>query len=91
MCLKFAGWVANSVDPDEMLHSAASHLGLHFLLRPVCPDTYGKYGTRKMFCGGMKNISTQGGSQVKVLAITSRHTQNYWKTVDSNINPCHGE
>ena len=44
LCLKIAGWVAISVDPDEMLHSAASHLGLHCLLRPVCPNTYGKYG-----------------------------------------------
>ena len=44
LCLKIAGWVANSVDPDEMLHSAASHLGLHCLLRPLCPNTAGKYG-----------------------------------------------
>ena len=35
--------MANSVDPDEMLHSAASsHLGLHCLLRPVGPNIYGK-------------------------------------------------
>ena len=45
LCLKIAGLVANSVDPDEMLHSAASHLGLHCLLRPVSPNTYGKYGS----------------------------------------------
>ena len=32
--------MANSVDPDEMLHSAASHLGLHCLLRPVGPNRY---------------------------------------------------
>ena len=44
LCLKIAGWVANSVDPDEMPHYVASHLGLHNLLRPVCPNTYGKYG-----------------------------------------------
>ena len=44
LCLKIAGWVANSVDPDETPHSAASHLGLYCLLRPVCPNTYGKYG-----------------------------------------------
>ena len=37
--------MANSVDPDETPHSAASHLGLYCLLRPVCPNTYGKYGT----------------------------------------------
>ena len=35
----------NSVDPDEMLHSVASHLGLHYLLRPVFPNTYGKDST----------------------------------------------
>ena len=44
LCLKIAGWVANSVDPDETPCSAASHLGLYCLLRPVCPNTYGKYG-----------------------------------------------
>ena len=27
---KIAEWVANSVDPDETPHSAASHLGLQF-------------------------------------------------------------
>ena len=52
LCLKIAGWVANSVDPDETPHSAASHLGLYCLLRPVCPNIYGKYGiysTRTLF------------------------------------------
>ena len=44
LCLKIAGWVANSVDPDETPRSAASHLGLYCLLKPVCPNTYGKYG-----------------------------------------------
>ena len=37
--------MANSVDPGEMLHSAVSHLGLHCLFRPVCPNTYHKFGT----------------------------------------------
>ena len=44
LCLKIAGLVANSVDLDEMPHSAASHQGLHCLLRPVCPNIYGNYG-----------------------------------------------
>ena len=44
LCLKIAGWVTNSVDPDETPHSAASYLGLNCLLRPDCPNTYGKYG-----------------------------------------------
>ena len=30
---KIAGWVANSVDPDQMLCSAVSDLGLHCLLQ----------------------------------------------------------
>ena len=41
--LKIAGWVANSGDPDEMQHSAASHLGLLCLLVPFCLNMYGKY------------------------------------------------
>ena len=44
LCLKIAGGVANGVDPDEMPHSAVSYLGLHCLPRPVCLNTYGKYG-----------------------------------------------
>ena len=34
-CLKIAGWVTNSVDPDETPHCVVSHLGLHCLLRPA--------------------------------------------------------
>ena len=34
--------MAYRVDPDETPRSAASHLGLHCLLRPVCPNTYSK-------------------------------------------------
>ena len=36
--------MANSVHPDETPRSAASHLGLYCLLRPICPNIYGKYG-----------------------------------------------
>ena len=39
-----AGWVANSVDPDQMLHSTASDLGLQCLLRPICLNIMGIYG-----------------------------------------------
>ena len=31
--------MANNVDSDQMLHSAASDLGLHCLRRPICPNT----------------------------------------------------
>ena len=44
LCLKIAGSMAKRVDPDEPPRSAAAHLGLHCLLRPVCPSMYGKYG-----------------------------------------------
>ena len=40
MYLKIAGWVANNVDSDEIPHSAVSHLGLHYLLRPVCLNSH---------------------------------------------------
>ena len=44
LCLNIARWVENDVDPDE---TPRSHLGLHCLLRPPCPNTYGRYGTVK--------------------------------------------
>ena len=44
LLLKTDGWVANSVDPDQMPHTVASDLGLHCLLRPVCSNTKGYYG-----------------------------------------------
>ena len=44
LCLKITGGVANSVDPGETPRYATSHLGLHCLLRPICLNTYGKYG-----------------------------------------------
>ena len=39
MYLKIAGFVANSVDPDQTPRSAASDLGLYGLLRFVRPNT----------------------------------------------------
>ena len=37
--LNIALCIANSADPDQMLHSAATDLGLHCLQRPVYPNT----------------------------------------------------
>ena len=34
--------MANSADPDQMLHSVLSNLGLQCLLRPGCLNTLGK-------------------------------------------------
>ena len=45
LCLKIDGWVANSVDQDETPRSAASNLGLYCLLRHICSNIYGKYGS----------------------------------------------
>ena len=40
MCLEYCCvGVANSVDSDQTMHSVASDLGLHCLLRPICPNT----------------------------------------------------
>ena len=36
--------MVNSVDPDQTPRSAASDLGLHCLLRLICPYTLSKYG-----------------------------------------------
>ena len=54
MCIKIAGCVIDNVDLDQMQHSAASDLGLHCLLRPVCPNTKCYYGT----CDSFANCSS---------------------------------
>ena len=36
--------VANSLDPDQTPFIVASDPGLHYLLRPVCPSIWGRYG-----------------------------------------------
>ena len=37
--------MANSIDPDQTPHSAASDLGLPCLQRPICPNTQGCYSS----------------------------------------------
>ena len=37
------------VDPDQMLHSGVSDLGLHCLQRPICPNTLGYHGMCSLF------------------------------------------
>ena len=42
---KDADGMANSVDPDQTASSKKqSDLGLHCLLRPICPNTLNLYG-----------------------------------------------
>ena len=45
MLSKNSGQVAKSTDPDQGLHSAASPVDLYYLLRHVCPNFLGIYGT----------------------------------------------
>ena len=73
LCLKIAGWVANSVDPDETPHSAASHLGLNCLLRPVCLNTYGKYGNVLFFPNSSKSLDTPHSTLVLLKLLTQLH------------------
>ena len=40
---EIAGRLSNSVDSDQPPQNAASDLGLHRLLKSVCPNTKGKY------------------------------------------------
>ena len=42
---KTAELSVNSVDTNQMPHSMTSDLGLHCLLRPLCPKTQVKHGT----------------------------------------------
>ena len=44
MCLRDAGEIANSVDPDQTLLMEQSDLGLHCLLRPICHSIWKFYG-----------------------------------------------
>ena len=39
---KFARWLANSVNPDQMPYYVGYDLDPHYLLRPVNPSTYGE-------------------------------------------------
>ena len=39
MCLKTAEWMANSIVSDQTQQKAVFDLGLHCLIRPICPDT----------------------------------------------------
>ena len=75
LCLKIAGWVANSVDPDETPHSVASHLGLYCLLMPVCPNTYGKYGNRRN--DFMFNLNESYVAEVGFELLTPGYTSDY--------------
>ena len=50
LCLNIAGSVSNS--------SAASHVGLHCLLRHICPNTYDKYGINQFIPNELFHLSS---------------------------------
>ena len=43
ICLKIAGRVANSVDPDQTPQHAAFDQSLHCLFRSICPNNQDKH------------------------------------------------
>ena len=54
--------MANRVDPDQTPHSAVSDLGLHVLLRSVCPNTSSIYGKKTSTIRAAKNNLSGGSS-----------------------------
>ena len=85
--------MANSVYHDETPRSAASHLCLHCLLRPVCPSTHGKYSvsTAKVvqtnlngFCSDMsrRQIFERCGSSIYYINALFKGTEY---TVDVSL------
>ena len=69
--------MANSVDPDETPHSAASHLGLNCLLMPVCPKIYGKYGISiKLTFTAKTNLFFYENVKSKALVLCFENGQN---------------
>ena len=92
LCLKIAGWVANSVDPDKTPRSAVSHLGLYCLLRPVCPNIYGKYGNcHNIPYSNFSDICTDqvalNSNLIRVYLVchfTKYFVKSTWKTVCGN-------
>ena len=49
--------MANSVDPDQMLCTAVSYLGLHCLQRPICLNTRVYYGISGVSKKGWLNVT----------------------------------
>ena len=52
ICLKHADTLENIVDPGQTApkeHVWQSYLGLHCLLRPVCPETSNHYGVSILY------------------------------------------
>ena len=71
--------MAISEDPDQML-SAVSDLGVHCLLRPVCPSTYDYYGIiMKMDYTALSETSQQ--SQEKAIILILGMSPNRPKSV----------
>ena len=91
--------MANSVDPDQMLHSAASDLGLHCLLRLASQNTLGKYRSpalQKYVFGHMLTEKAQislcihavwSGPSLSAARIIEYYRMYQWRA-KSWIRPC---
>ena len=64
--------MANSVDSDHTLHSAASDLVLHCLQIPVCPITWVYYGSIKSVYQDYDTSMRRHYKRASVTTVTSR-------------------
>ena len=79
MCLKTAGWAASNPDLDQKLLSVASDMGLHCLLRPICPNTIGKHSMHVHFMCIWKDWTNRRWTKAQMPAcnLTTVHLLNY--------------
>ena len=73
---KIAGWVANSVDPDETPRFAASHLGLHCLLRPSEQIHTIKYNMVRVMRRETRKIMTKSSVITNQFSTSMARTDN---------------
>ena len=55
---KTTGHVAKSVHHDQMTNSVATDLGLYYILRHICLNSYGKYDNHITIHKGRKSDSS---------------------------------
>ena len=87
LCLKIAGLVANSVDPDDAVFCEVSS-GSTLLLRPVFRNTYSKCCIDIFSYFSTKTYVVVLISLAKALLMTNDLQHNVlWRNKKKNINP----
>ena len=77
LLLKIRFVVANIVDPDEMLHYAAFHLGLHCLLMYIFRSLqYAQGGAQCLSRASNTSLSLTAGRNHCVVSLSIRHVIN---------------